>query len=271
MQRVNVNSADIKYEVQGSGEPVVLIHGAILADAFFPLLAEPYIANNFRVIVYHRRGFAESSRASAPFTIEQQAADCRALLRHLRIPRAHVAGHSYGAAIALQLALDAPEEVQSLALLEPPLANTAPSGPSFWEGVASVRRDMYERGDKTGATDAFLAAAVGPDYRQFIAKFLPPGAFEMAVADLDTFFPIEMPALQQWRFTAEEATRLRKPVLAVTGTETAPIFRESHELIKQWLPQAEELVIPQVTHGLEYMNPSAVADGLALFFASHKR
>jgi hypothetical protein len=48
------------------------------------------------------------------------------------------------------------------------------------------------------------------------------------------------------------------------------MFRESHELIKQWLPQAEELAIPQVTHGLQYMNPRAVADGLALFFASHK-
>lgn len=59
-------------------------------------------------------------------------------------------------------------------------------------------------------------------------------------------------------------------MLAVVGTETASMFRESHELIKQWLPQAEELAIPQVTHGLEYMNPRAVADGLALFFASHK-
>ena len=175
MQRVNVNSADIEYEVQGAGEPVVLIHGQILADAFYSLRAEPCIANNFRVIAYHRRGFAGSSRASAPFTIGQQAADGRALLRHLGIPRAHIAGHSYGAAIALQWTLDAPEEVQSLALLEAPLVNTIPSGPSFWEGVASVRRDMYERGDKVGATDAFLTAVVGPDYRQFIAKFLPPG------------------------------------------------------------------------------------------------
>ena len=103
MQRVNVNSADIEYEVQGSGEPVVLIHGQILADAFYSLRAEPCIANNFRVIAYHRRGFAGSSRASAPFTIGQQAADGCALLRHLGIPRAHIAGHSYGAAIALPL------------------------------------------------------------------------------------------------------------------------------------------------------------------------
>jgi hypothetical protein len=37
-----------------------------------------------------------------------------------------------------------------------------------------------------------------------------------------------MPALQQWRFTAEEATHIRQSVLSVVGTETAPIFRESH-------------------------------------------
>jgi hypothetical protein len=109
---------------------------------------------------------------------------------------------------------------------------------------------MYERGDKVGATDAFLTAVVGPDYHQFIAKFLPAGAFEMAVDDLDTFFQIEMPALQQWHFTAEEATRLRKPVLAVVGTETPSTFRESHELIKQWLPQAEELAIHRLRTGL---------------------
>ena len=128
MQRVNLDGVDLEYTVQGSGEPLVLIHGAILADAFSPLLAQPRIANTYRVIAYHRRGFAGSSRASAPFVIGQQAADARALLRHLGITRAHIAGHSYGAAIALQWALDAPDEVQSLALLEAPLFEGIPGG-----------------------------------------------------------------------------------------------------------------------------------------------
>jgi pimeloyl-ACP methyl ester carboxylesterase len=271
MQRVNLNDVDLEYDVQGSGEPLVLIHGSILADAFFPLLGDPRIASNHRVISYHRRGFAGSSRARDPFTIAQQTADGRSLLRHLGVERAHIAGHSYGAAIAMQWAVDAPTEVQSLALLEPPLLASIPSGPTFWEGIASVRQDMYDRGDKVGATDAFLTGVVGTDYRQVIARFLPPGAFELAVSDLDTFFQVELPALQQWRFTAEEATRLQQPVLAVVGAETAPIFREGHELLKQWLPQAEELVVPQATHGLQFMNPRAVADGLARFFARHKR
>jgi pimeloyl-ACP methyl ester carboxylesterase len=269
MQHANLNSADLEYEVQGSGEPLLLIHGSILADAYHALLAEPRISDHYRVISYHRRGFAGSSRASVPFTIAQQAADGRALLQYLGIPRAHIAGHSYGAAIAIQWALDAPTAIQSLVLLEPPLVASIPSGPTFWDGVASVRQQLYDPGDKAGAVDAFLTAVVGANYRQIIEQFLPPGALELAVTDLDTFFQVEMPALQQWRVTAEDATRIHQPVLSVVGTETAPIFRESHELIKQWMPQAEELVVPQATHALQYMNPRAVADGLAHFLASH--
>jgi pimeloyl-ACP methyl ester carboxylesterase len=135
-------------QVQGSGESLVLIHGSIVADAFSPLLDEPSIADKYRVILYHRRGFAASSRATPGLTIRQQAADCRALIQHLQIPRAHVAGHSYGGAIALQWALDAPEDIHSLALLEPALVNSVPSGSLFWDWVASVRHDTYERGTR---------------------------------------------------------------------------------------------------------------------------
>jgi pimeloyl-ACP methyl ester carboxylesterase len=268
MQRVNLDGVDLEYDVQGSGEPLLLIHGSIVADAFFPLLAEPRITSAHRVISEHRRGFAGSARARGPCTMGQQAADCRALLRHLGTPRVHVASHSYGAAIAMQWALDAPEEVQSLALLEPPLMEWIPSGPAYWEWVASVR-EMYEHGEKTGVTDAFLTGVAGPDYRQVLDEVLPPGAFEVAVADIDTFFQVELPELQQWRFTAEDAKCLRPPVLAVVGSETAPIFSEGHALLKQWMPHAEELVVPHATHALQLMNPRAVADGLVRFFARH--
>lgn len=268
MQRVTLNGAAIEYEVRGAGEPLILIHGSILADGFFPLLNEPAIANNYRVISYHRRGFAGSDRTQPPFLISQQAADCRALLAHLGIPRVHVAGHSYGAVTTLQLVLDSPEIVQSLALLEPPLLDSIPSGPTFAAGIEPLV-SMYAQGDKVGALDGFLTAVVGPAYREVMDRFLPPGAFELAVADLDTFFQVEMPALQEWRFTADDAQRIQQPILSVVGSDTAPIFRESHDLLKQWLPQTEEVVIPQATHGLQEMNPSAVADGLARFFAKH--
>jgi pimeloyl-ACP methyl ester carboxylesterase len=261
----------LDYDVQGEGEPLVLIHGSILADGFFPLLSEPRIANTYRVISYHRRGFAGSARARDPFAIAEQAADGRALLKHLGIERAHIAGHSYGAAIALQWTLDAPESVQSLMLLEPPLVASIPSGPRFWEGVAAVREGFYDPGNKDGAVDAFLTAVVGEGYREVIDQFLPPGAFDLAVTDIDAFFQVEIPALRQWQFTAEDAKRINQPVLSVVGMETADMFQESHALIKQWIPHAEELVIPQATHALQYMNPSAVAEGLARFLSHLER
>ena len=118
---------------------------------------------------------------------------------------------------------------------------------------------------------AFLTGVIGKEYRQIIAKSLPPGAFELAVADLDTFFQVELPALQQWRFTEEHARRIRQPVLAVVGAETAPIFSEGHGVLQRWIPQTEELLVSQATHGLQMMNPHAVADGLAHFFGAHKR
>jgi len=96
----------------------VLIHGALIADAFRPLLAEPALRDQYRVIHYHRRGYGGAHTAAA-VDLARQAADCRALLHHLGVRRVHVVGHSLGGTIALRLALDAPDLVHALALLEP--------------------------------------------------------------------------------------------------------------------------------------------------------
>jgi pimeloyl-ACP methyl ester carboxylesterase len=99
----------LEYEVSGTGEPVVFIHGAFIADTFGLLLAEPSLAGRFRLILYYRFGYAGSSRASGIVSVARQAADCRALLHQVGVERAHVVGHSYGGAVALQLALVTPE------------------------------------------------------------------------------------------------------------------------------------------------------------------
>ena len=183
MQRARVNGTDLEYVVQGTGEPVVLIHGALIADAYAPLCAEPALAAGFQLVRYHRRGYAGSARAAAPFGIAQQAADCLALLRYLGIARAHVVGHSSAGTIALQLALDAPEAVHSLVLLEAALLDV-PSGALIPDAVGpSIER--YQAGDTEGATDGFVRWACGPGYRTHLDRLIP-GGFEQAVADADT-------------------------------------------------------------------------------------
>jgi pimeloyl-ACP methyl ester carboxylesterase len=198
MNRAQIGESELEYEVRGAGEPVVLVHGSHIADAFAPLLEESVLTDRFQLIRYHRRGFAGSTHPDGPVSIVQQAADCRALMRRLGVQSAHVVGHSYGGAIALQLALDAPDAVHSLALLEPALL-IVPSTQQFMEALALVLQ-MYEAGDKTGAVDSFLEAVMGPEYRNVLDRVLP-GAFAQAAADADTFFWIELPALQQWSFT----------------------------------------------------------------------
>jgi len=76
---------------------------------------------------------------------------------------AHVVGHSYGGAIALQLVLDAPDAVRSLALLEPALL-IVPSAQQFMEALGPVLQ-MYEAGNKMEAVDGFLQTVMGPEYR----------------------------------------------------------------------------------------------------------
>ena len=271
MNRARIDGKVLEYEVRGAGEPVVLVHGAHLADAFAPLLAEPALTGRYQLILYHRRGFAGSTHAEDPLSIAQQAADCRALMDHLGVRRAHVAGHSYGGVIGLQLALDYPDMVHSLALLEPALVLIVPSAPQFMEAMGPVMQ-RYEAGDKMGAVDDFLQTVVGPEYRSVLDRVLPGGAFEQAVADADTFFQIELPALGQWSFTQAEAGRITQPVLAVLGADSHtlwPGWVEVHDLVQDWLPQSEAFVLEGATHGLQMMNPQGMAAGLAGFFARH--
>ena len=269
MNRAQIDGAELEYEVRGDGEPVLLVHGSHVADAFAPLMLEPVLTQRYQLILYHRRGFAGSSRPDGQLSLVQQAADCRALMQRLGIQRAHVVGHSYGGAIALQLALDSPQIVHSLSLLEPALL-IVPSTQQFMEAMGPVIQ-MYEAGNKRGAVDSFLQTVMGLEYRNVLDRVLP-GGFEQAANDADTFFRIELPALQQWSFTQTDAERITQPVLAVLGEESNTLWQgwvEIHELVQAWLPQAEGFVLKGATHGLQMIEPKRMAEGLAGFFARH--
>jgi pimeloyl-ACP methyl ester carboxylesterase len=269
MERMSINGVDLEFSVQGAGEPVLLVHGALIAGAFDPLLVEPALAGGYRLISYHRRGYAGSGRTDGPVSIAEQAADARAVLRHVGSEPAHVVGHSYGGAIALQLALDAPGAVHSLALLEPALMVGA--GAQGYRDALARDQARFREGGAAAAVDAMCRARFGPGYRAFLDRVLPE-AFAQAVADAGTAFQFELPALAEWRFGEAEARRITQPVLSVLGGESDalwPRFGEAHRLLLAWLPRAEPFILPGATHALQMQNPRDMAGALAGFFARH--
>jgi pimeloyl-ACP methyl ester carboxylesterase len=268
MERAEVDGVTLESLVVGAGEPVVCVHGAFVADAFRPLLAEPSLADRYRLITYHRRGYAASGRSPDPTSIAQQAADCRALLAHLGVKRAHVVGHSFGGAIALQLALDTPAVVHSLALLEPALMVGASGGP-YREALAQGGRRYREVGAAV-VVDEFLQAR-SPGYRERLDRLLP-GAFEQAVADAPTWFEHELSAQLAWRFDTVQARGISQPALSVLGGESERLwdrFGETHLWILDSLPRAEGFVLPGATHFPQIEHPRGLAEALAAFFARH--
>ena len=190
-------------------------------------------------------------------------------MHHLGVERAHLVGQSGGGIILLQMALDAPNAVHSLALLEPALPSVLFNSPEFGAVVAKAT-SMYESGDKEGAIDTFAREVVGADYRAMFDQTLPFGYFERWVADADMMFQFTRAPRQAWGFTREDATRISQPVLNMTGANTRPYFREIHETVRTWLPHAENLVLPNANHGMLQTNPQGAAECLASFFSRHR-
>jgi pimeloyl-ACP methyl ester carboxylesterase len=264
MESVTVNGVELEYETIGSGEPVLLI-SPVLADGFVPLMSQPALADRHLLIRYHKRGWVGSTHTAPPVSIGDHAADAAALLEHLGIPRAHIAGHSSGAAVAAQLALDRPELVHTLILMELSLLSV-PSGELFLE-QAGPAFEAYASGDHARALALFMTEVSGLDWPtcRALLEEGTPGAVAQAVEDADTFFGVELPALTEWDFGAEEAAAIGKPVLSLLGSRTEPLWVEVAAFLRSSLPQVEELTIDGVGHLLHAQRPEPVARGMAEF------
>jgi len=265
MRLVPVDGAELQVEATGTGEPVVLVQTALTAGELRPL-ADHALRNGYRRVLYHRRGYAGSSPVHGPGSIARDAADCHALLDALGIQRAHVVGLSYSAAVALQLAADAPNLMHSLTLLEPPPVHV-PSAREFRAACTRLQATRRAHGP-AAALDEFMTLVMGPDWWVAVERDLP-GATEQMQRDAATFFDTDIPALLDWQFTAADARRITCPVLYLGGTASGPWFAEVRELMLSWLPQAENVVIAGADHALATTHPAELATALLRFLQRH--
>ena len=145
--------ARLAYEVTGAGAPVLLVHGFGLDMRMWDPQVE-HLAGRFQVVRYDCRGFG----ASGPFDPAHgytHAGDLLALLDHLSIGQAVLAGLSFGGRVVMQAALAAPARVRGLALLDAVL-DGVPWDPVSAEALAEASRQAQARGMLAGRA-AWLA------------------------------------------------------------------------------------------------------------------
>jgi pimeloyl-ACP methyl ester carboxylesterase len=105
-----VNGIELYYEIQGSGRPLILLHGGLMSSEMFgPIL--PALTEQHQVILVDLQGHGRTADIDRPLDVRLIADDIVALADHLGLDRPDVVGYSFGGGVALQVAIRYPEKV----------------------------------------------------------------------------------------------------------------------------------------------------------------
>lgn len=115
-QTAQVNGIALHHRIRGKGNPLVLLHGGVAASESLEALAEA-LAKTRQVITVDLQGHGQTRDIDRPLRFETLADDITALLEHLGIAQADLAGYSLGGGAALQCAIRHPERVRKLVLI----------------------------------------------------------------------------------------------------------------------------------------------------------
>ncbi len=223
----NVGSR-IWYSTHGSGSPVVLLHGGLGHSGNWGYQAAALVADGYRAILIDSRGHGRSSRDERPFSYELMAGDVLAVMDALRLEHAALAGWSDGACTALILAAAASSRVAGVLFFG---CNMDPSGVKKFEATAAMNR-CFARHRK--------------DYAELSAT---PEDFDRFVED------VGLMQRTQPNYSAEDLAKIRVPVVIVQSEHDEFIKREHAEYLAQTVPNAELVILSQVSHFAPLQRP----------------
>ncbi len=146
-----VNGLKMYYEIHGSGQPLVLLHGGAGATEMFGEVLQP-LSEGRRVVAADLQAHGRTADIDRPLRYELMADDIAALIGHLRLGKADVMGYSLGGGVALRTAIQHPDVLRKLVLVSAPfrrdgwypevLAAMGQSGPESAEAMKHT--PMYE-------------------------------------------------------------------------------------------------------------------------------
>jgi pimeloyl-ACP methyl ester carboxylesterase len=255
MQTFTHHGLKLAYERRGSGAPLVLIHGYPLDHSTWDKTAS-LLARDFDLILPDVRGLGESAAADAVYAMSDLADDLAALLGHLKINDAFVAGHSMGGYIALAFARAYPERLLGLALVS---SQAVADTPERKEGRYASAKQVAETG-------------VGPVVEAMTPKLTADVHVQTYVRDL---MSRQKPAglIGSLRAMAERESLvaalsdLECPILLIHGDADALIPVERAREIKALIPSAQLIELAGLGHMPMMEDAVAVASALKRFLA----
>ncbi|GAB3804521.1 alpha/beta fold hydrolase [Micromonospora zhanjiangensis] len=270
----NENSTPIElyYEDQGTGQPVVLIHGYPLNGHSWELQTRELLAAGYRVITYDRRGFGRSSKVGSGYDYDTFAADLNTVLETLDLRDVVLVGFSMGTGeLARYVSRYGHQRVAKLAFL------------------ASLEPFLVEHDDNPGGLpqkvfDGIEAAAKGDRYAwytQFFSDFYNldenlgsrisqeavTGSWNVAVSSAPVAaYAVVSSWIEDFRADVEAVRASGKPALILHGTadNILPIDATARRF-RQGLPEAEYVEIEGAPHGLLWTHADEVNAALRTF------
>jgi pimeloyl-ACP methyl ester carboxylesterase len=263
---ISVDGINLHYLEKGSGAPVVLLHGnQVTAEDFQLSGVLDLVAKDHRAIAFDRPGFGYSERPRG--TIWSAFAQARLIhkaLRQLGVERPVIAGHSWGAMVALAHALDYPGDTGALLLLGgyyfPSLrADSAMSLPTALPVIGDVLRYTIsplfaQLAGPYVSKQVFSPAPVSPDFKQQASLALRPSQIGATAVDANLMGPDAARLSGRYRSLTLPVT-----IMAGKGDKIVNVEKQA-ERLHAMLPQSKLELMEGAGHMLHYLHPEQVAE-----------
>jgi pimeloyl-ACP methyl ester carboxylesterase len=247
MPKVKVGDINIYYEEYGIGEPLVIISGASSSTQGSSRLI-PIYSNEFRLIIFDKRGEGQSDKPDMPYSTEMMADDVAGLLDAINIDSAHINGTSLGGMIAQQIAIRHPGKVRSLILV-----STYCGGPHSIPFSTEAKKVA----DKARAGELTAEESVRETIRLFITKeFIDknPGFVQRMMAQMSAQPNNNWGQQQGEASLAHNAYELlpdiKAPTLVIHGDADMMLPVENARILASRIPGAELVIFKNAGHFL---------------------
>jgi pimeloyl-ACP methyl ester carboxylesterase len=227
----------IPFDEAGSGAAVILLHAGVADRRMWEDLLPDLAAAGFHALAFDLPGFGDAEVEPGP---QAPWNDVLMAMNELGIERAALVGNSFGAAIALRVAVVAPARVDALVLVGTPM----PGEPSDRLAAAwEAEEEALVRGDIDAAVEAVAEAWTKPGPVRDLVEEMQRRAFELQLEAgevEDAPDPVEE--------DPESLTRIDVPLLAIAGAEDMPDFVTGADTLARVVPGARHVVVEGAGH-----------------------